>query len=320
MKLIDMACPKCGATMKPDLSKGNAVCEYCGYQVLIEKEDTLEETKAKAHAKSYGYHKGKLEAEAEASRKEKRRNAKPGIIAIGVIVLIGLISTAVTELPKPKINPFDCIEVSFQGKDGDGEVVLEVKSQTEGVDVNFIDFEISKGHYLTQGETITISATSDEYRLEEKTKTYTVEGLDEYLTDLESIPEDALEIIHLKAESALELNLERSKNVGVFVDMKPVKLFLTTDGKQTNCLYDVFEVHFTTMEGEKTYYVLAIFDDVIVRGGEQVSIDMSGGIYLGHLTQVEGALYIMAYDSVEEIRVDILTSQESQMELKELDL
>ena len=67
-----------------------------------------------------------------------------------------------------------------------------------------------------------------------------------------------------------------------------MKLFLTTDGKQTNQLYDVFEAHFMTNDGEKTYYVLARFEDVVVRDGEQVSIDMSGGMYIGHLTQVQG--------------------------------
>lgn len=129
-----------------------------------------------------------------------------------------------------------------------------------------------------------------------------------------------MEIIHMKAEARLELNLERSKNAEVFVEMKPVKLFLVTDGKQTNELYDVFEVTFMTRAGEKIFYVAACFDDVIVRDGEQVSIDMSYGMYQGHLVQVEGSLWITGYKSLEEIRVDILTGQESYMEVKELEL
>lgn len=320
MKIIDMTCPKCGATLKPDISKGHAVCEYCGHQVLIEQEDTLEETRAKAQAKSYGYHKGKLQAEEEASRKAKLRNIKPTFIVIAVILLIGLISAAGQHWAKPRVNPFECIDVTFQGKDGQGKLVLETVNTGKAINLNRIDFEISKETNLLLGETVTIQATSNEYRLTETTKDYVVEGLDEYLKDLEDIPKDALEILHLKAESSLDTNLKRSKNAGLFTDMKPVKLFLITDGKQTNRLYDVYEAYFSTNSGEKTFYVAVYFDDVIVRNGEQVSLDVSSCMYFGNLTQVQGSFFIMAYDSLDVIRADILTSQDSPMELKELDL
>lgn len=320
MKIIDLTCPKCGAQLKMESDKGKAVCEYCGYSMLIEKEDTMEEIRAKAQSKAYGYHKGRLEAEEEANKKKKYHKARNTVIMIGIIVLVITVSVAIRELSKPKINPFDCIEVSFQGKDGEGEAVIDVIRSAEGIDPNLIEFDISKDDHLIQGETISINATSTEYRLAEKTKVYTVEGLDEYLKDLDDIPEEALEIIHIKATACLELNLESSKKTGAFVEMKPVKLFLATDGKQTNELYDVFEAHFITDSGEKTYYVLACFDDVVIREGEQVSIDMSGGMYSGNLTQVEGSLWIMAYTSLEEIRADILTSEKSYMELKEKDL
>ena len=240
-------------------------------------------------------------------------------IVIGAIVLFGVFVNTARELVKPQVNPFDCITVSFQGKDGKGELVLETNS-VEGIDVNRIDYSISKSRSLYQGETISIIADSDDYRLTEATKTYIVEGLDEYLKDLENIPQGALELIHARAESVLELDLERAKKVGDFVDMKPVKLFLLTDGKQTNVLYDVFEVHFAWDGGESTLYVVACFDNVVVRDTEQPSIDMSYGMYVGGLMQIRGALYITAYDSLEDIKVSILTGQDSYMELKEHDL
>lgn len=322
MKMMDMTCPKCSASLKPDLDKGIAVCEYCGYQVLIEQEETLEEIREKAQSKSYGYHKGKLmaEEEARASRKKKNRSKKVAAIVIGVFVLLVMAPVINQQLTKPKVNPFDCIEVSFRGKDGDGEIMINVTNAVEGIDVNRIDFDISKEDFLLQGETVSINATSRDYRLTEKTKIYVVEGLDEYLKDLENIPEEALEIIHMKAEAVQENNLSGTKSTDFFVDMKPVKLFLATDGKQNNELYDVFEVHFLTNNGEQTYYVLSCFDDVLIRNEKQVSIDMSYGMYYGNLTQVQGPIFIMAYNSVDEIRVDILTNQESYMELKELDL
>lgn len=324
MKLIDMTCPKCNATMTPDLEKGVAECAYCGHRVLIEQEDTAEEIRAKAQSKAYGYHSGRLQAEAEArdkaARKEKLRKVKTAAIIVGAIVLLLVVVNLGNTLTKPKVNPFDCIEVTFQGNDGEGEILVEQKASGEDIDPNQIDYEISKKRNLSQGDTITIEASSDVYLLTESTKVYTVEGLDEYLKSLDNIPQEALELIHTRAEAILETNLNGCVAAGILTDMKPVKLFLTTDGKQTNELYDVFEVHFATNNGEAVYYVLACFDDVIIRDREQVSIDMSYGMYYGHLTQVQGALFIMAYDSLEDVRADILTSQGSYMELKELGL
>lgn len=147
-----------------------------------------------------------------------------------------------------------------------------------------------------------------------------VDGLDEYLTNLADIPTEALELINQKAIAVQELNLENTKKLGLFVDMKPVKLFLLTDGAQKNRLYVVHEVNFATEEGNKTYYVSGGFDGVVIRKGEQISIGMDYGMYYGNIfTRVDSMVYITAYESVEQVRTDLLTSQEQYMELKERD-
>ena len=320
MEMNHMICPRCGAELKLDEDRERAHCEYCGHTVLLEREETAEEIRERAQSRSYGYHSGRLEAEARARRKDFFWGILKKLIIVGVIALIIGIATVVVEVSKSKVNPFDYIEVSFQGNDGKGEIVIEEIGTTDDINLKKIDFDISKNRQLAEGETIKITAQSQEYRLTETTRTYTVEGLDEYLKDLKDLPEEALEIIHSQAQSSLDINLSHTKNAEVFVDMKPVKLFLLTDGKQTNTLYDVFEVHFNTRNGELTKYVTVCFNDVLIREGEQISIDMSYGMYIGHLTEVSGAIYITGYDSVDRVKNDILTSQESYMELKELDL
>ena len=107
MKMIDMTCPKCGATMKTDADKEQAVCEYCGALFLLEKEDTLDEIRAKAEAKAYGYHKGKLAAEERAAKNKKKSFKIPvPAIVITILVLIGVVSYMSQEMAKPKVNPF----------------------------------------------------------------------------------------------------------------------------------------------------------------------------------------------------------------------
>ena len=324
MKMIDLNCPKCGAPINPDMEKGRCECKYCGHQMIIEKEDTLEEIAAKAQSKAYGYHKGKLQAEAEAgiiregANVQKKTIPTPLLIII-VLVIIGMVAVTVSSVAKPKVNPFDCIEVSFKGTDGDGELVMKMVGQGD-VDPNRIDYDISKDSHLSQGDTISILATSSDYRLTEKSKTYVVEGLDEYLTDLADIPREALELIDKKAIAVQELNLENTKKLGFFVDMKPVKLFLLTDGEQKNQLYMVHEVNFATEEGNKTYYVSSGFGGVVIRKGAQTSMDLGYGMYYGDIfTRVASMTYITAYESVEQIRTELLTGQDQYMGLKERD-
>lgn len=307
MRTKDMTCPKCGAVMKVDSTRENAICEYCGYHVIMTRTDIP-------------YKMNTMQNNTNSAYEKKRKIVIIATLIIAVIAFSNLFIQASVIRQTPKINPFDYIEVSFQGNDGKGEVIVETIAGEDGINPNEITYRFSQKSDLFEGNSITIYAESDTYRLSEESRLYKVEGLDEYLSDLESIPQEALELVHKKAKKVLDTNLENCKNTGLFKDMKPVKLFLLTDEKQENRLYDVFEAHFTVNEEEQIYYVVAIFDDVVVRDGKQVSLDMTYGVYGGHLTQVHSWLWIMAYESVEEVQTDILTSQKKQMELKELDL
>ena len=313
MKIIDMTCPKCGATMKADFNKEQASCEYCGYQVLLEKEETSEEIRRKAQSKSYGYHKGKMEAEAEMQKKKKAAKIRNTVIVLAVILVAVLLMNGVGELSKPKINPFEAITVTFQGIDGKGEVLVEMPEASAEVNYSQIDYEISKENKLYQGEQITITATSDEYRLTETTQNYIVEGLDEYLKDPAELSQEALELIHIQAGACLEYDFD------IFMYQEPVKIYLLTDGKQTNKLYDVYAVHFMTKEGEKVYYVPVCFSGGVLREGGQITLG-SASTYMGSLIQVESWQCITGFHSLEEVRADILTSEESNLELKEMDI
>ncbi len=320
MKMIDLTCPQCGANIEPDSKKEKVICKYCGYQALIEREDTLEEIAAKAQSKSYGYHKGKLQAEAEVEKEisEKQKKTIPvALIIIIALVMIGVAAAIVSHIAKPQVNPFDCIEVSFQGTDGDGEVVMKMVGK-DYVDPNRIDYDISKMSDLCQGETISIVADSSAYRLSEKSKTYVVEGLDEYLKDIEDIPEEALELIDKKAAAVQELNLSHIKSD--IVDMKLVKLFFLTDGAQTNELHIVHEVNLVTEKGNKTCYVVVGFGGVVLRKGPENSIYISDGAYHGNAIGTgKTGFFITGYESVEAVRTELLTSQEKNMELTERD-
>lgn len=321
MKMIDLICPQCGANIEPDPKAEKAVCKYCGYQALIEREDTLEEIAAKAQSKSYGYHKGKLQAEAEAAKEagEQQKKGLPAWVYIVIVVaVIGLAGLILSNTSKPKVNPFDYIEVSFEGTDGDGEVVIKTFNK-DNVDANRIHYDISKINDLIQGESISIVADSSVYRLTEDSKTYVVEGLDEYLKDLGDVPAEFFDLIAQKAAEVQGTNLSSHKKDGSLTDMKAVKLFLLTDGERKNLLYVVHEVTFSTEAGKTTCYVSTGFDGVVLRKGTQTSLDLSYGMYYGNAISVGTVIPITGYESENAVRADILTGQKKNMELTERD-
>lgn len=322
MKLIDITCPKCGAALKPELNKEAVLCEYCGTTLGIEKEDSLEDISAKAEARAYGYYKGQMRAKAEekAARKRIPNKVKVPLLVIGVLIFIGSLAWTVTELTKPVINPFDCIAVSFQGADGKGSVVLKPTHAVEGVDINHIDFHISKDNFLSEDDSISIDASSKYYRLEEKTKVYIVGGLNKYLTDLDNISEESLEMIDRKMRTSLEGNLAAAKDAGCLVEMKPVKLFLSTNGQKRNKLYEVFEVSFETKDGQKTYYVSAYYEGVVVSEENRVIISGTYGICFGYPKRVTDTVEICGHDSMSGVRTEIYLDEISGLEIKELDL
>lgn len=73
MKLVDMTCPHCGATLKIDPVNKKAVCKYCGTALMIDDEvqhvryDNAEEA-------GYKFEKGRQRAQAEAQGNVNRTN------------------------------------------------------------------------------------------------------------------------------------------------------------------------------------------------------------------------------------------------------
>lgn len=186
------------------------------------------------------------------------------------------------------MDPFASATVSFEGIDGEGEA-------------------------------ITVSAQSPYYRLTQKVKTYTVEGLTSYLHNMDNIPQETLEVIHERAKTLQNSNLS-SISKEELKEMKPVMIYLSTDGERKNCLYEVIEARIETSEKEITSYLVSGFEDVLIDKEQNASLQMAPGQYQGDLVKIITGIYITGYESFDAARADIAASQDIDMELIELDL
>lgn len=105
-------------------------------------------------------------------------------------------------------DPFADLTVTFEGISTNGQLNINYSGQ----ELSPYDFSSDTAYGLANGDTVTI--TLDEYMVEYcleelgmlpsvTEKTYTVEGLSEYITDFSSIPQEFLDSLKKEAEDAI---------------------------------------------------------------------------------------------------------------------
>lgn len=330
MKTYDMTCPKCGATMNLNTEEEKLCCPYCNHTVLIELEDTTDEIRDKEFAKSYGYHKGKYTAQKEFTA-QKTKQSKTVVKAL---IIVGIISISLLILPcilgifgfsamfssysdRPSINPFDYIEVSFSGVDGSGRLTV-TELVNEDIDVNDITFDVATYYSLSNGDKVRITASSINYKLEEDVKVYTVEGLDEYLKNLDSLTDEEISVIHENSENQFKKTIEDLKKNNVYVSHKPFKLLLITDAKRSNTLYDVYEFTIATDSGTVKYYTPVEYDSVVMQNSTPLTMKYYWVNTRGSYNLIKKGVYFRGYSSFDEVYAYVKSQIESGMTLKEL--
>ena len=313
------ACPKCGGQMKLlELRSGlRLVCDYCGYEAVPARERTPEEQAAALERTRKN-----IQKKALASAK-KRRRLILGIVlaAIAAVVLILLI---VYNSALPSVDPFEYITVSFSGGNGKGEAELHIRKDKE-TDTSQIRYVLSQNYGLSEGDVIRVEAESEAYQLTKKRKTYTVKGLDTYLTSLASLSDEAIEAIHAKSEEVSRRNRERSDEI--VHDCKycePNCMYLLTDEGNRNLLYDVYEAGFS-MEHDEVYrvYLVTYYENIIVRDTDPVTLDYGRCFYDGKTIQFGETIFHMStisgYETLEEIEEALTANQDPTMTLKQID-
>lgn len=314
----EMTCPKCGAQLSFSADKTSLSCSWCGYRELLTGEKSTEQ-------KSYEYRMGILRAEEEADKRKKRRRRLVFISVAAVVVLFIGVCVAAVQLMKPEINPFDYIELSFTGADGEGKAELRVKSNeyfTKGtVDVTYDGRAFADD--LSEGDKIVVKMkhSLDNVRFSPDTQTFTVKGLELFLSDLDKLSDKAIKAIHEKTESLNKKNIQPMLT-GAEPDLKkaqPEKLMLLSDGAHNNILYDVYRAVFNTSKGEKTVYLAVYYKGMIVNDGDDPTFSYESAMYTGDIITL-GAWYdgtLTAYETLKDAELAIKNNKDKNMKLTE---
>lgn len=270
MKKIDLKCTSCGATMQLSTDKTSAECPYCKNKVLFKKEMSLEEQATREEQLSYAREKGEIRANQEAIKKE--RSLKVIVVLIIAFIIGGsLVATFVIKYLslEPMEDPFRCIDVKFYGVDGSGKA--EIINNETCDNYAELDFSLMDEKELKEGQNISVVVSSDTYRFDTYSKDYQVTGLSKYLTKLDQLTDEMITKLHSYSSNHLKDNGYGISFKGEVVSLTPYKVYLATNGKNDNILYDVYKTTIKTKTGKKfDKYMVAYYEDFLLLSNKEL--------------------------------------------------
>ena len=284
-----LKCPQCGANMELTEESGRekASCPYCGYSRVLERELTPEEKEAHMRALSYEREKGRLKAEAEYEKQKRRRQNRPKYIALAILaapiiigLIIGLVNVFLGDPTKPRLDPFEDIAVTFSGADGSGSANIKGRSG--------VKYRIEDDGELSEGETVTIRAESDEYFLTSKSQKIKVEGLDIYVNDISMLDGEIVAILRERTAAAIasefdatgEMLSSATKHYESY-KWEPIGMDLVSDGERETHIFDVVELTFTRWGETVTRYAVYRFDGVLLHSSGITRVSWSREGFMG---------------------------------------
>lgn len=270
MKKIDLKCPHCGANMDISNDKSEVTCPYCQYKFLLEKMPNIDELSKREEMLSYARETGERRAIEDSNKRQKKKKTKAIIITILVVIMCAIITTIINYYSLEYMkDPFECVSIKFNGIDGSGEASVDNNETCS----NFsdIEFVFSKEKELIEGEKITITAISNKYRFGTKSKEYIVSGLSKYLESLDNLSEDMLVKLYEFSYNYLKNNSFGITFSGEIESLVPYKLYLYTNNKDKNILYDVYKTYIKTKSGNSyEKLVVAYYEDFVLLDNKEL--------------------------------------------------
>ena len=269
-----------------------------------------------------------------------------GIIAedpekyLGVKIRYKDITKKVSGLEKADVfDPFDDIDVTFDGTAPEGSATINVKSQSQLGDGFHFRITSDNNGSLSNGDTITVSLENDysddvsQQVLEatgripsETEKEYTVEGLGEYVTRAADIPDDVLQKMQKECQDQMDADIARESDHSTdqlkgMTYLGSYVLSAKTDEyyNSNHIIYLVYRVSFEDYHESAdniydeiyTYYTAYRFYDLMILPDGTASVDYSNINEVGDRianNAKDFTWYYLGYEDLDTLFNKVVTS------------
>lgn len=244
-----------------------------------------------------------------------------------------------------EIDPFESLEVTFSGTAPNGKMDMEVLQKAASANDMSYTFHdnADKNSELKNGDVVTISIEDSDDDIEmagfsatQRSKEYTVEGLDYYAESFADIPSDDITIMEQHNRDLLDAHIaskwssdEKCKNVEL------IKYYFLTgkDGINVgtkNYLYFIYKIDIENPEGAATYYYYTYYPDILITSDDMCVYDLNeavvpdGGVYLSSSTYGEalmvGKYYYTGYEKLEDLYNKHVTTRIADYSCEEIEV
>lgn len=235
-----------------------------------------------------------------------------------------------------KFNPFDYVEVTFS--ETEPYIIATITQNYDQPEMQYIRFTADKEQNLSNGDTVTVTASIsgsvdtfvENYGvvIGETERTYTVEGLPHYATDVAEIPADVMDAMSAKGEEVFRSyvsnywdkpeSLISVAYIGnYFLTAKPLENVTRSKSFWTeNYLYLVYKITVNNPDPEEVieFYYYVYFGDIAIQPDGSCSVDVNAYVapdtgWFATETYKVGAYTYIGYDSLETLKQNKITSQ-----------
>lgn len=188
---------------------------------------------------------------------------------------------------KPDFDPFEYFEIEYTGISPEGQAV----AYTASTPVGDVYYTLSADYGLSNGDTITVTAMSydgelaavadeENYTLTRDTMDVTVEGLDEYVSSIDDIPEDIMNTMQEQGLNVFysEISWDESEESLISVDYDGMYFLYTrnNDSGYYNQCYMIYKVCANNVNvGDFEFYYYVSFNNLIKYNDGTVTVNTS---------------------------------------------
>ena len=308
IKVRSITCPNCGAAVSYDESKKTTICEFCGASLDMTEEYGPKQDRMRDDIQDMQIKQIMNDMNGQGPRKTDTAKAKK--IALTIVLSIvgvyfffylvgGLIYFAVlgkktmqlsgsqsgSAPTVVEVDPFVKLSINYSGISGRASGRL---SDTNVYDISKLEKTTTGMENLSNGDTITVKYDTDtvkkgntEYVLTQTEKTYTVSGLDEYVTDVCDVGEEDYEILKKGAVSLAKSQCDDDLSSYVPESFEVCAVY-TMVKKDYSDQVTIFVVSFDYDEGDgvKTGYFMAEYSDITALASGEYRINFNPGVYI----------------------------------------
>ena len=219
-----------------------------------------------------------------------------------------------------EIDPFDYLNIKYSGSNGEGIIDVEIKPNDKDIILQDFYIDISEKRGLSNDDKVKVNVSSSKYILKNREKTFTVKGLDDYLTDAGVLSEDDIKIIKSAAKDNLAKATKNVKDTTKMTDRNFAKIYLLSDGAKKNILYYVEKIDYKTKNNvDFSCYLVVYFKNAIIYHGDQPRLDYYSTSHTGGVLAIDDNRggYVNGYNSLEEVKQSLYKGQPENMTLTE---